>query len=153
MSEKSLIAAATSLLYVALVTSVSTRARGRRLKRLTPSNSSRPRIWWLSALGVILMRKGVTYRWRWLLWAYVFSVLGPQIANQVGWVSAEVGRQPWIVYGLLRTRDAFSPTVPAGNVLFSLILFIVLLGALVAVTGWLMVKAGTSEPKDEQAAY
>jgi cytochrome d ubiquinol oxidase subunit I len=48
---------------------------------------------------------------RWLLVAFVFAVLLPQIANQVGWIAAEMGRQPWIVYGLLRTSEAFSATV------------------------------------------
>jgi cytochrome d ubiquinol oxidase subunit I len=53
----------------------------------------------------------------------ILSVLGPQIANQMGWFSAEVGRQPWIVYGLMRTSDGLSKTVTFGQTLFSLILF------------------------------
>jgi cytochrome d ubiquinol oxidase subunit I len=53
----------------------------------------------------------------------VFAVLGPQAANQLGWFTAEVGRQPWIVYGLMRTADAISPSVSAGQVLASVILF------------------------------
>jgi cytochrome d ubiquinol oxidase subunit I len=60
---------------------------------------------------------------RWLLWIFVFAVLGPQIANQLGWLSAEVGRQPWIVYDLLRTSDALSNVVSASQVLTSLVLF------------------------------
>lgn len=63
---------------------------------------------------------------RWLLWVFVFAVLGPMIANQVGWVAAEVGRQPWIVYGLLRTSDALSKAVRGGQVLFSIVLFTVI---------------------------
>ena len=59
----------------------------------------------------------------WLLWLLVVSVLGPQIANQVGWMTAEVGRQPWIVYGLMRTSEGVSRSVSAGAVVFSLILF------------------------------
>lgn len=55
--------------------------------------------------------------------AFSFSVVLPQIANQVGWYSAEVGRQPWVVYGLLRTSDALSENVKAEQVMFSLILF------------------------------
>ncbi|MBP6827549.1 MAG: cytochrome ubiquinol oxidase subunit I, partial [Saprospiraceae bacterium] len=62
---------------------------------------------------------------KWLLWAFVWSVLLPQIANQAGWFSAEMGRQPWVVYGLLRTSEAFSRTVTANQVLFSLVLFAV----------------------------
>jgi cytochrome d ubiquinol oxidase subunit I len=106
----------------------------------------------LSALGVVLLWQGVTYRWRWLLWVYVFSVLGPQIANQVGWISAEVGRQPWIVYGLLRTRDAVSPTVPAGNVLFSLILFTLIYLALLALFLYLLTAKIRRGPVDPEAA-
>jgi cytochrome d ubiquinol oxidase subunit I len=61
-----------------------------------------------------------------MLWIFVFSVLLPQIANQIGWITAEVGRQPWIVYGLLRTSEGLSKAVEAGQVLFSLILFMLI---------------------------
>ena len=50
-------------------------------------------------------------------------MLGPQIANQAGWMTAEVGRQPWIVQGLMRTSEGVSRSVPAGAVVFSLVLF------------------------------
>jgi cytochrome bd ubiquinol oxidase subunit I len=76
----------------------------------------------------------------------------PYIASTTGWVITEEARQPWIVYGLQKVEDSVSPTLTTGDVAFSLILFLVLLGALVAVTGWLMFKAGTSEPKIEKAA-
>lgn len=62
---------------------------------------------------------------RWLLWIFVWAVLLPQIANQAGWFAAEMGRQPWVVYGLLKTSDALSRAVTANQVLFSLILFTV----------------------------
>ncbi|MFA9289727.1 MAG: cytochrome ubiquinol oxidase subunit I [Solirubrobacteraceae bacterium] len=58
-----------------------------------------------------------------LMWIFSFSVLLPQIANQAGWFAAEMGRQPWVVYGLLKTSEAFSQEVSANQVLFSLILF------------------------------
>lgn len=61
---------------------------------------------------------------RWLLCAFVWAVLLPQIANQAGWFAAEMGRQPWVVYGLLKTSDALSKSVTANQVLFSLILFL-----------------------------
>jgi cytochrome bd ubiquinol oxidase subunit I len=60
---------------------------------------------------------------RWLLWACVFSVLGPQIANQAGWLTAELGRQPWIVYELLKTSQALSKVVSANQIMVSLGLF------------------------------
>ena len=76
----------------------------------------------------------------------------PYIASTFGWILTESARQPWIVYGLQRVKDAVSPNLSTGNVLFSLILFIVLLGALIVVAGWLMVKSGTAEPTDGHAA-
>lgn len=54
---------------------------------------------------------------------FAWAVILPQIANQVGWYAAEVGRQPWVVYKLLRTSDALSRKVTADQVMFSLILF------------------------------
>jgi cytochrome bd ubiquinol oxidase subunit I len=77
----------------------------------------------LSLLGAFLWWRGRLFEARWLLWVFVFAVLGPQAANQLGWFTAEVGRQPWIVYGLMRTADGVSPTVTAGQVLASLALF------------------------------
>jgi cytochrome d ubiquinol oxidase subunit I len=60
---------------------------------------------------------------RWLLMALVLSVLGPQIANQAGWFTAEIGRQPWIVYEILKTSDSLSKAVRAEEILASLIMF------------------------------
>lgn len=77
----------------------------------------------LSALGCFYAWRRKLADTRWLLWILVFSVLGPEIANQFGWFAAEVGRQPWIVYGLLRTPDGLSAVVKAEAVLTSLILF------------------------------
>lgn len=67
--------------------------------------------------------RGKLFDQKWLLKVFVISVLLPQIANQVGWFAAEMGRQPWVVYGLLRTSDALSKVVTANHVLFSMILF------------------------------
>jgi cytochrome d ubiquinol oxidase subunit I len=77
----------------------------------------------ISALGCFFARRRTLFKQRWLLWVLVFSVLGPQIANQFGWFAAEVGRQPWIVYGLMRTPEGLSKVVQANVVLTSLILF------------------------------
>lgn len=87
----------------------------------------------VSWLGGWLARSGVLYRSRPLLWALVVSVLLPQLANQLGWAAAEVGRQPWIVYRLMLTRDAVSNTVAVGEVLTSLILFTLIYLALFVV--------------------
>jgi cytochrome d ubiquinol oxidase subunit I len=77
----------------------------------------------ISLLTLLAWWRGMLEKSRWLLWILVFSVLLPQFANQLGWFSAEVGRQPWIVYGLLRTKDAISVSVGAGQVLASIVLF------------------------------
>ncbi len=73
-----------------------------------------------------------------LLVCLVASVLGPQIANQAGWWSAEVGRQPWIVYHLLRTSDALSRVVAANQIVASLIMFTVVYALLFAVFVFLL---------------
>jgi cytochrome d ubiquinol oxidase subunit I len=80
----------------------------------------------ITVLGIFLWWRGKLFNHKWLLWIFVFSVLGPQIANQVGWITAEVGRQPWIVYGLLKTSDALSKAVTSEQIMFSLILFTVI---------------------------
>ncbi|MFH2051012.1 MAG: cytochrome ubiquinol oxidase subunit I [bacterium] len=77
----------------------------------------------LSWGGGVLAWRGILFRSRPLLWVMVFSVLLPQLSNQLGWAAAEVGRQPWIVYGLMRTADGVSDTVGAGSVVASLVLF------------------------------
>jgi cytochrome d ubiquinol oxidase subunit I len=60
---------------------------------------------------------------RWMLWILMLSLPFPYIANMAGWITAEVGRQPWLVYGLMRTEHGFSSTVSSGNGLFTLIGF------------------------------
>jgi cytochrome d ubiquinol oxidase subunit I len=79
----------------------------------------------LSVFGTWLYYRNKLFDKRWLLWIFVWAVLLPQIANQAGWFAAEMGRQPWVVYGLLRTSDALSKAVTANQVLFSLIMFMV----------------------------
>jgi cytochrome d ubiquinol oxidase subunit I len=77
----------------------------------------------IASLGLLYFRRGSLFEKRWLLWLLVFSALGPQIANQAGWFAAEVGRQPWIVQGLLRTSAGLSAVVKANTVLAAIILF------------------------------
>ena len=79
----------------------------------------------LSFYACFLWWKGKIFETKWLLWIFSFSVLLPQIANQAGWFAAEMGRQPWIVYGHLRTSEGFSQEVSANQIVFSLILFLV----------------------------
>jgi len=77
----------------------------------------------LSLLGAWFWWKKTLFDKRWLMWIFAFSVLLPQIGNQAGWFAAEMGRQPWVVYGMLKTSDALSKMVTANQIIFSLILF------------------------------
>lgn len=87
----------------------------------------------LTLFALLLRWRGTLFEQRWLMWIFVFAVIGPFIANEAGWVSAEVGRQPWIVYGLLRTPDGLSKAVKAEEVLTSIIMFAVIYLMLFAV--------------------
>ena len=75
------------------------------------------------AAGVFAWWRGRLERWRWLLAAMVVMIPAPLLAVQLGWATAEIGRQPWIVYGLMRTSDGVSPIVSAPEVLASLLGF------------------------------
>jgi len=73
--------------------------------------------------GLVLLWRRTLFSNRLVLWAYVPMVLLTYVANQAGWIAAEVGRQPWTVYGLLRTADSVSKSVKGGQVLTSIIGF------------------------------
>ncbi|PLX22534.1 MAG: cytochrome ubiquinol oxidase subunit I [Ignavibacteria bacterium] len=92
--------------------------------------------------------RGTLFEKRWMLWIFVFSIIGPYIANQAGWVAAEVGRQPWIVYGLLRTSDALSKAVSAEEVLTSIILFSIIYLFLFAIWLYIMHDKITKGPEE-----
>jgi cytochrome bd ubiquinol oxidase subunit I len=77
-------------------------------------------------LGSLLLLTGLTYGQRWLLWATFLSFPLPFVATLTGWFTAEVGRQPWTVYGMLKTADAVSPNLTVGATLTSLIFFAII---------------------------
>jgi cytochrome d ubiquinol oxidase subunit I len=81
-----------------------------------------------SWLGVILRWRGTLETTRWFLWCAFLAFLTGFIAVLCGWFTAEVGRQPWVVYGILRTKDAVTPSLASGNVIFSLLAYIVVYG-------------------------
>jgi len=110
----------------------------------------------ISVLGVFLWWRGKLFNHKWLLWIFVFSVLAPQIANQIGWIVAEVGRQPWIVYGLLRTSEGLSKVVTAEQIWFSLILFAVIYFFLFVLFIYLLnekIQHGPEEPETIGSEY
>ncbi len=82
--------------------------------------------------------RGTLFQKKWLLRVFVFSVIGPFIANELGWVAAEVGRQPWIVYNLLRTSEAVSQNIVAPQVLGSILMFAGIYALLFVLWIWLL---------------
>ncbi len=68
--------------------------------------------------------RGRLYGSRGMLWVLTLSLPFPYIANTAGWITAEMGRQPWVIYGLMRTSEGFSPQVSAGNAWFTLLGFL-----------------------------
>ena len=68
------------------------------------------------------------------------AIFLPYIGTTSGWLLTEVGRQPWIVFGLQRTKDAISPNLPAGTILFTLIAFTLIYGVLMVVDIYLLAK-------------
>ena len=60
----------------------------------------------------------------WLLWVLMLAFPFPYIANTLGWMTAELGRQPWLIYGLFRTSDGYSKVVSSGDTVFTLIGFV-----------------------------
>ncbi len=75
------------------------------------------------ALAAWRLRKGRLYTSRPVLWTLMLLLPFPYIANTTGWMTAELGRQPWVIHGLMRTAAGISPEVSAGNALFTLIGF------------------------------
>ena len=78
----------------------------------------------IALVGGFFLWRGTIWKARWLLWILMVSFPFPYIANTAGWMTAEIGRQPWLVYGLYRTTEGMSPTVSAGNGLFTLLGFL-----------------------------
>jgi cytochrome d ubiquinol oxidase subunit I len=77
----------------------------------------------IMVISAFLLWRGKLFNARWMLWVLMLSLPFPYIANTAGWMTAELGRQPWLVYGLMRTADGYSKTVSAGNGLFTLLGF------------------------------
>jgi cytochrome bd ubiquinol oxidase subunit I len=77
----------------------------------------------IMVIAACLLWRGSLFRARWMLWVLLLSLPFPYIANTAGWMTAEIGRQPWLVYGLMRTADGYSKLVSAGNGLFTLLGF------------------------------
>jgi cytochrome bd ubiquinol oxidase subunit I len=77
----------------------------------------------IMVVAALLLWRGKLYDTRWMLWTLMLTIPLPYIANTAGWMTAELGRQPWLIYGLMRTAYGASPRVGAGNAWFTLIGF------------------------------
>ncbi|MEP6932921.1 MAG: cytochrome ubiquinol oxidase subunit I [Nitrospirota bacterium] len=78
----------------------------------------------IMSLSLVMLWRGWLFQSKWLLWLLLLSAPFPYIATTAGWMTTELGRQPWLVYGLLRTAEGASPLVHSGNVLFTLLGFL-----------------------------
>jgi len=103
----------------------------------------------LSFLALVFSLRGTVEKHPLLLRILVYAIPIPYIANQLGWLVAEVGRQPWIVYGILKTSDAVSTSISVGQVIFSLIGFTLLYGLLGFLDIFLLVKYARKGPDDD----
>ena len=104
----------------------------------------------LSLLASFYYFRGQLFNNRLVLKALVVSSIMPQLANQFGWFAAEMGRQPWVVYGHLRTSEAFSESVSANQILFSIILFFIVYSFLLALFIYMLNKKIKTGPNDSE---
>lgn len=94
----------------------------------------------LGAYGWFLSRKDRLAEKTWYLKLMVYAISLPFIGNTVGWIMTEMGRQPWVVFGVMKTEDAVSPNVTFGEVLFSLVSFTSLYLIIGGITVYLFVR-------------
>ena len=102
----------------------------------------------LWAVYKVVIKKGSLDGWIGKI--FIFAIALPYLANTFGWIMTELGRQPWAVYGLLKLEDAVSPQVTTGQVLMSLIGFVLLYGALMVADIYLLRKFALAGPGKEE---
>src|SRR5690242_16789637 len=108
----------------------------------------------LMVVSMFLLWRGKLFTTRWALWPLMLSFPFPYIANTAGWMTAEIGRQPWVVYGLMRTEQGYSRYVSAGNTLFTLLGFMgmyTVLSILFIVLVYRIISSGPEVPAGAQA--
>ncbi|MGH9725209.1 MAG: cytochrome ubiquinol oxidase subunit I, partial [Candidatus Acidiferrales bacterium] len=96
----------------------------------------------------VQLARGALFRSRLMLWTLMLALPFPFVANTAGWITAETGRQPWLIYGLMRTSSGASPKVSAGNVLFTLLGFMglyTILGILYLLLAYREIERGPEE--------
>ena len=107
----------------------------------------------ISLIGIYLIAIDKLFERKWFFKIILYSIPIPYISNEAGWIAAEVGRQPWAVYKVLKTVDAVSVSVPAGNILFSLIIFTFIYILLFVVTIKVILKIIQKGPDLEKIIY
>jgi cytochrome d ubiquinol oxidase subunit I len=101
-------------------------------------------------LAAFFLWRRTLFTRRWLLWALMLATPFPFVANTVGWITAEGGRQPWIIYGFMRTAHGSSQNVSSGNVGFTLLGFMGLYALLALVYFALLLKLFAQGPESER---
>ena len=99
----------------------------------------------VACLSALLLKFGRLYNNNTMLWTLMLAFPFPYIATTAGWMTAEIGRQPWLIYGLMRTAEGYSTRVSAGNGLFTLLGFLglyALLGVLFLFLIWHEIEHG-----------
>ena len=104
-----------------------------------------------TALGLFLLWRRQLFENKLFLRVALLSIPLPVIANELGWIAAEVGRQPWIVYELMRTDQAFSTVVPAGQIFASICLFSLVYALLFCVWIFLLRRKLYKGPESESS--
>ena len=104
----------------------------------------------IALIGIYLLRTNRLEQKPIYLKALMPAIALPYIANTAGWILTEVGRQPWIVFGLQKTEDAVSPSVSVGELLLSLIAFALIYGILMVVDVYLLVKYARQGPVEKE---
>lgn len=99
----------------------------------------------MSMIGILLIAgflywRGKLYEQKWMMYLFIVGIFLPHISNLTGWIAAEVGRQPWVVQGILKTKDAISKVVTAEQVWFSLIMFTLVYTILLGLFVFILVK-------------
>jgi cytochrome bd ubiquinol oxidase subunit I len=103
----------------------------------------------LCVIAVYLSRKDLLESYRPFLLIMLFAIPLPYIAGQAGWLVAEIGRQPWIVYGLMKTKDAVSSSISVSQVVSSLVGFTLLYGLLAVLDIYLLVRFSRKGPEED----
>ncbi len=104
-------------------------------------------------IGLILLRKGVFERRRWFLRVAVAGAFLPPLANLTGWIFTEMGRQPWVVYGLLKTSEARSPLVGSASIIITIVGYTALYGTLLVIGGKIFLRdiaEGPEAPPEDE---